>query len=152
MENRNIGNASWRALGKLLEHISDQSNPAHVHKKVILMLSGRAKTLLSHVVSFTIAAGSALFFIGKDLVGSFSQLFLPMWNLFLGLFAIGAFVLGMADVFRYAFLVNKRLLTKDDLNSESIRNEIGMLIFFVAEICFALAALVLSGFVSFSIK
>ena len=107
------------------------------------MLSRQAKTLLSHVASFTIVAGSSLFFISDGLKGSFSELFLPMWNLFWGLFAIGAFVLGMAGVFRYGFLVNKRLLTKDDLNSESIRNEIGMLIFFVAEICFALVALAL---------
>ena len=116
------------------------------------MLSGWAKTLLSHVISFTIAAGSVLFFIRNDLVGSFSELFLPMWNLFWGLFAIGPLILGMAGAFRYGFLINKRLLTKVDLNKESIRNEIGMLIFSAGEICFAFIVLVLSGFVSFPFK
>jgi uncharacterized membrane protein len=104
----------------------------HLLKVPILM-----KTLLTHVISLAIGGGIPLPIVAPELIDSSSKP-LMLGSLFFGIFFMGALVLGIGGALRSGIVVSRNLLKKDDLNNQSMRDEIGLVIFFSGEIVLAI--------------
>jgi Ca2+/Na+ antiporter len=94
------------------------------------------KILLTHVIVLAIGGGTPLLIVAPELIDSSSKR-LMLGSLFSGIFFMGALILGIGGVLRSAISVSRHLLRKDDLNSQPIREEIKLLIFFSGEIVLA---------------
>ncbi len=114
------------------------------------MLPAPAKILVYHAISLTIAAGSVVLLLGRHLNGSAADVASASLRIFWGLFAVGALVLGVGGLFKAGLLVTKGLRA-GGLNSGLIRESTGSVIFYAAEVCFALSVLGISGFLHFGV-
>lgn len=113
------------------------------------MNSKLIKTIVVHVLVLVGGACISLYAVNRYGVSWSSSNFMLLWKLFWGVFSYGALALGMTGILGPSVLVGRCLLRNSDLNDQLIREEIGLLIFSTAEICFALVGLYFSGSVTF---
>ena len=105
------------------------------------------KTLLAHAISLAIIAGISLHLTTRNLIEADAELSNLSMHFFWGIFFLGALVLAVGGILRPAFLVGIQLWKRSDLNSESVRDDIERLIFYVGEMCISFAVLVIGGFI-----
>ena len=93
----------------------------------------------------------SIFFVFNGVLDSFPSLYLLVFRTCVGLFCIGALILGVIGALRPGITVSRHLIRGDDLNNDGFREELQWFIFYVTESYVALlgAYLALPEFFSF---